>query len=62
MDAPAMIRVSAPSFTAGILIENDRVIRAAPIFNYMLGWPVKRVIALAQRRGWAVEYEPTPAA
>jgi hypothetical protein len=51
-----LVRISAPNFTAGLVIKDDHVIRAAPILNYMIGWPVKRIVALAQRREWSVEY------
>jgi len=56
------IRIVGPNFVAGLVIEADRVIRVAPILGYMRGWTTERVSALAQRRGWTIEHEPTPAA
>jgi hypothetical protein len=53
------IRIVGPNFVAGLIISNARVIRAAPILNYMIGWPVERIVALAQRREWMIEHEPT---
>jgi hypothetical protein len=59
---PQQIRIVGPNFVAGLVISNDRVIRAAPILGYAIGWTTERISALARLRGWAVEYEPTPAA
>jgi hypothetical protein len=61
-DHPQQIQIIGPNFVAGLVISNDRVIRAAPILGYAIGWTTERISALARRRGWAVEYEPTPAA
>jgi hypothetical protein len=58
---PAAIqRIIGPNFVAGLVIGNDRVIRAAPILGYTIGWTTERISALAQRRGWTIEHEPTP--
>jgi hypothetical protein len=54
------MRIVGPNFVAGILIENGRAIRAAPILGYVRGWPTERIVALAQRRGWVVEYDTRP--
>jgi hypothetical protein len=58
-DRPQQIRIIGPNFVAGPVISNDRVIRAAPILAYTIGWTTERIIALAQRRGWTIEHEPT---
>jgi hypothetical protein len=58
--AESHMRIVRPNFVAGLVIKDDRVIRAAPILGYVIGWPTERIIALAQRRGWVVEYEPAP--
>jgi hypothetical protein len=56
---PAAIqRIVGPNFVAGLVIKDDRVIHAAPILGYTIGWPTERVNALAQRRGWVIEHEP----
>jgi len=52
------MRIVGPNFVAGLVIKDDRAIRAAPILGYMIGWPIERIIALAQRRGWTIEREP----
>jgi hypothetical protein len=57
---PAAIQqIVGPNFVAGLVISNDRVIRAAPILAYTIGWTTERIVALAQRRGWTIEHEPT---
>jgi hypothetical protein len=58
-DRSQQIRIVGPNFVAGLVISNDRVIRAAPILAYTIGWTTERIVALAQRRGWVVEHEPT---
>jgi hypothetical protein len=56
---PAAIqRIIGPNFVAGLVIKDDRAVRAAPILGYMIGWPTERIVALAQRRGWTIEHEP----
>ena len=51
------LRIVGPNFVAGLIISNDRVIRAAPILGYAIGWTTERVSALAQRRGWSIEHD-----
>jgi hypothetical protein len=51
------VRVLGPNFTAGLVVRDERVVRAAPILSYMIGWPVERVVALTRRRGWTVEQQ-----
>jgi hypothetical protein len=58
-DRSQQIRIVGPNFVAGLVISNDRVIHAAPILGYVRGWPTERIVALAQRRGWVIEHEPT---
>jgi hypothetical protein len=52
------IRIVGPNLVAGLIIKDDRVIRAAPILGYAIGWTTERVSALAQRRGWTIEHAP----
>lgn len=47
-----MIRIVAPHFVAGVVIEDRRVVKAAPIVKYMIGWSVTRVLTYCRRRGW----------
>ena len=52
-----MIRITAPHFCAGVVIDAKtlRVARAAPILRYMMGWDRMRVLAYADRHGWRYE-------
>lgn len=45
-------RIVAPHFVAGVIVEDGRVVRAAPIVGYMKGWPEERVRAYVARKGW----------
>lgn len=46
--------IDAPHFYAGIVLEDDVVVRAAPIVKYMRGWTRDKVRAYCQRKGWKV--------
>jgi hypothetical protein len=48
-----LVRIEAPHFVAGIVAENGRVVRTAPILHYMLGWDGRRVAAYVRAKGWA---------
>jgi hypothetical protein len=48
-----LIRIEAPHFVAAVVLDGDRVVRAAPILRYMHGWPAQRVIGYCRRKGWA---------
>ena len=50
-----MIRITAPHFCAGLIHERGRVIEAAPIIRYMIGWPGWRVAAHCKAKGWTWE-------
>lgn len=52
---PTLVRIVAPHFVAGIEAENGRVIIAAPILRYMLGWSGKRVASYCAKKGWTWE-------
>jgi hypothetical protein len=52
-----MIQITSKWFTAGVVFQNDRVVRAAPIISYMMGWTKERVLRYARIRKWhAVSY------
>lgn len=51
-----MIRIVAPHFTAGVVLDaRDRVTTCAPIVRYMRDWHMRAVLAYCQRRGWRAE-------
>jgi len=54
------IRIVARHFVAGVVHRDGRVVRAAPILRYMIGWDGQRVAAYC-RRGydWVLQYAIT---
>lgn len=56
-DGHPMIIIDAPHFHAAVVIDDRtlRVVRAAPILRYMIGWDRQRVIAYAAKHGWGFE-------
>ena len=47
-----LVRIEAPHFVAGALLEDGRVVRAAPILRYVVGWDVVRLLEYAERKRW----------
>ena len=56
-----LLQVTAPHFTAGLVIKNGWVIETAPILAYMIGWTTYRVKAFCHNRRWEL-YAPPPKA
>lgn len=54
-DSRLGIRIVAPHFVAGIDAEDGRVVEAAPILRYMIGWTGPQVAAYCTRKGWTWE-------
>lgn len=53
MDTPArLIQITAPHMCAGLVLVDDKVVRAAPILHYMFGWSIGGVTAYCNRKGW----------
>jgi hypothetical protein len=53
MNDPRLIRVSAPHFVAGaVLNDRDIVVFTAPIISYMKGWTSDKVRQYCERKGW----------
>lgn len=50
--SPTLVRIVAPHFVAGIEADSGRVVNAAPILRYMLGWDARRVAGYCARKGW----------
>lgn len=46
--------ITAPHFTAGIVLWDDEVVVTANILRYMQRWPRKRVREYCAKRGWKV--------
>lgn len=47
-----LVRVSAPHFVAGIVVEDERVVRAAPILRWSIGWHRDALRNYFRKKGW----------
>lgn len=47
-----VVTIDAPHFNAGIVAENGKVVRAAPIIRYMIGWTGVQVRDYCRKKGW----------
>ena len=50
-----LVRISAPHFVAGIVARDGRVVLAAPIVYYMVGWDGRRVADYCAAKNWTWE-------
>jgi hypothetical protein len=50
-----LIAIDAPHFYAGLVAQDGKVIEAAPIIGYMLGWTGKQVANYCAKKGWVWE-------
>ena len=50
-----LLFIDAPHFCCGIVLVDDRVIRAAPIVRYLVGWHRHHVQRYGRARGWRLE-------
>lgn len=64
MSAGRLLRVVAPHFVAGVIVDGrGRVIEAAPILRYALGWTGLELRTYAASKRWAAAYvDGAPAA
>jgi hypothetical protein len=51
--------IVTPYCCAGIVARDGKVVEAAPIFRYMIGWDGRRVADYCYRKGWSWEIAPT---
>lgn len=49
-----LLQIKAPHFTAGVVIEDGKVVRAAPIVSYMMRWTKARVLNYCAGKKWEV--------
>jgi hypothetical protein len=49
-----LIRIEAPHFVAGVELEDNKVVRGAPILSYMRGWSRIRVVSYCHSKRWHV--------
>jgi hypothetical protein len=54
MTSETLIWISAPHFTAGLILIDDRVRVAAPCLSYMRPWHTKRILRYCKDQGWEV--------
>lgn len=50
-----LVRIVAPHFVAGLVADGGRVVEAAPILRYMLGWTGSQVARYCRRGAWRWE-------
>lgn len=50
-----MIRIVAPHFVAGLVIDPRR---CAPIVKYMQSWTVERILGYCKSKGWQAQVMP----
>lgn len=50
-----MYQITSTYFCVGLVIDNDRVIKAGPIINYMIGWSFDKVHNTCVKRCWTIE-------
>jgi hypothetical protein len=50
-----LAQITSPHFTAGIVLEDDRVREAAPIVGYMWGWHRDYVRYYCKKKGWKIK-------
>lgn len=49
------VRIEAPHFVARLEVDSGRVVEAAPILRYMVGWTTKRVRGYVDAKGWRAD-------
>jgi hypothetical protein len=50
-----LIRIVARHFVAGLVAKDGKVVEAAPILRYMIGWTGKKVADYCAKKGWSWE-------
>ena len=51
------MRIIGPNFSVNLTLRGGTVTAASRPIRYMEGWPLARVLALAQRWNWRVELD-----
>lgn len=50
-----LIRIESSYFVAGVIFGDEKVIIAAPIIKYMIGWNMYKVINYCKQKNWKFE-------
>lgn len=53
-----LVRISGPTFIAGIIIHRGRVIYCAPILRWMINMTDDQARAAIERKGWTASILP----
>jgi hypothetical protein len=61
MHGKVLYRVVAPSFVAGLLVEGEQVVQAAPILRWAIGKQLAEVRRRVEERGGTVTDVASPA-
>ena len=51
------MRIIGPNFSVNLTVRDGTVTMASRSIRYMEGWPLARVLALAQHWNWRVELD-----
>jgi len=54
-----VITIDSAHFSAEVVIDKDKVVRAPPIVEFMLGWSSKEVSRYGASKGWTIQIKET---
>jgi len=54
LEGEECLQVTAPHFSAGLLLRKGRVHEAAPILHYMKGWYLSEVTSYCAKKRWTL--------
>ena len=49
-----VVQIRSDHFTAGVVIHKGKVVDAAPIVKYMIGWDLERMLDYVKQKGWTL--------
>ena len=50
-----LIKIEAPHFVAGAVVDRNILVISAPIIKYMAGWTVNKAVAYCDSKGWTYQ-------
>lgn len=50
-----LVRITAPHYCAGLVVQDGVVVESAPILNWTMGKPFREVLIYMRRKGYKVE-------
>jgi len=50
-----LIRICSSYFVAGVVLEDNVVIKTAPIIKYMKGWNSNKVVKYSINKNWKID-------